>query len=109
MSLAGPALLERRLGLALPLVYDFVPPEITVEWLASAVRLADGRVITTLPTIEIVISAFDQTAGIDESSLGWSLGEFESGFFTGGTFQENELGQYVTQIPLAEGLNNLLI
>ncbi len=92
-----------------PLVYDFLPPEITVESLASAVTLADGRVITTLPTIEIVISAFDQTAGIDESSLGWSLGEFESGFFTGGTFQENELGQYVTQIPLAEGLNNLLI
>lgn len=92
-----------------PLVYDFLPPEITVESIDNAVTFADGRVITTLPTLEIVISALDETSGVDDDSLGWSLGEFDSGYFTGGTFQVNELGQYVTQVPLAEGLNSFLI
>ena len=91
------------------LTYDYLPPSITIDEISDTVTLPDGRVITTIPEVEISIDVSDDTSGVNLESLRWSLGGFATGFFGTGTFDQHSDGKFVAVVPLVEGLNEVQI
>nr|WP_161501299.1 SdrD B-like domain-containing protein [Rhodopirellula sp. SM50] len=89
------------------LVYDFLGPSTEIESISVGTRLADGRIITTVPEVTVVFRVGDDAAGLDEASLSWSVGAASNGALSTGTPRPLDGDRYEMKVPLAIGENHL--
>ncbi|QDV81438.1 Serine-aspartate repeat-containing protein D precursor [Stieleria magnilauensis] len=89
------------------LVYDYLGPSTEIESISVGTRLADGRIITTVPEVTVVFRVDDDAAGLDEASLSWSVGAAGNGALSTGTPRPLGDGRYEVKVPLAIGENHL--
>ena len=89
--------------------YDFEGPMISVIEITDAVRLFDGRYITTSPEVEIRVEVKDDAAGVRPDSIVYTGGSSQSGVATSSPLVQDPDGIWRAKVLLVESLNQVQI